>query len=114
MTNAVTIFGCGYAGTVMKSALAVTATIPSMRARGILTSLGLSAAVALVQPAAGQEPGATVPDWHMEHLVYMGRESGRWVADNAEYRSEGEPATEYVLEFAPSFDGTSMTGRLYG
>ena len=69
-----------------------------------------------VTPLAGQDAGATgaaVPDWHLDHLAYMSRGSGQWVADNAAYRSETEPATEYVLEFGLSFDGESMFGRLY-
>ena len=75
---------------------------------------GLVAAVLLLPPAGAQELGAPVPAWHLEYLNYMSRESGRWVTDNTTYRSDTEAVTEYVLEFAPSFDGTSMTGRLYG
>jgi hypothetical protein len=59
------------------------------------------------------DAGAPVPDWHVAHLEYMSRGSGQWVADNAAYRSDAEPATEYILEFGLSFDGASMFGRLY-
>jgi hypothetical protein len=88
-----------------------------MRTHHLTSIAGLVTALLLALPSTGlaqTQAGAPVPEWHVEHLDYMSRESGRWVTDNAAYRSENEPATEYVLEFGPSFDGSSMTGRLYG
>jgi len=79
-----------------------------------VTVAALLLAATLAVPAAGQDAGAPVPDWHRDFIDFLSRESGRWVGDNTPYRSDIEAATEYVLEFAPSLDGTSMTGRMYG
>ena len=83
--------------------------------RGRLPAL-LTLVTLTVAPLGGQgagQAGAPVPDWHRAHLEYMSRGSGQWATSNDAYRSEAEPATEYVLEFGLSFDGDSMFGRLY-
>lgn len=58
--------------------------------------------------------GAGVPGWYAEHLDYMTRDGGRWVAENSEYQSEQETTDQYVIVFSPEFGGTSMSARLFG
>ena len=69
----------------------------------------LLAAAAWCQAAA-----AAPPDWFLEEIRLLTSGSGRWIADNSAYRSDEEPYDAYVTEWRASFDGTTMTGRLYG
>lgn len=59
------------------------------------------------------DDGAPIPAWYLEHVEFLTRDGGRWVADNSEYRNEQSNADFFVVEFHPSFEGSSMTGRLY-
>jgi len=67
----------------------------------------------LSAPALAQD-GAPIPDWYQEHVEFLTRDGGRWIADNSEYMSEQETASAYVVVFSPSFGGASMTGDLFG
>lgn len=76
-------------------------------------------ALALAIPAGagtqdGAQTGAAMPEWYGEHVDYMTRDGGRWVADNSEYRSDEETADHYVIVFRPEFGGASMSARLFG
>jgi ketosteroid isomerase-like protein len=70
----------------------------------------LSTLFALNVPAASGAP----PDWFLNEIAALTAEDGRWVADNSPYKSEQEPYDFYVTEWRSSFNGTTMTGRLYG
>ena len=81
------------------------------------TLIAALAAIAFGSAAEAQDDaptGAVVPDWYVEHVDYMTRDGGRWVADNAEFRSDEETADAYVIVFRPEFGGTSMSARLFG
>jgi len=58
-------------------------------------------------------PGAA-PEWFLHEIATLTAGSGRWIADNSEYQSEQEPFEAYGTEWSASFDGTTMTGRLFG
>ena len=84
----------------------------------ILSLITLLSAPALAQDGMAQgvmaQDGAPIPDWYQEHVEFLTRDGGRWVADNAEYMSEQETASAYVVVFSASFGGASMTGDLFG
>lgn len=62
-------------------------------------------------PARANGPELDVHAWAQEE---MSRIEGTWIASNEEYRSDSEPFEAYGLEWAPSADGQSLRGRLYG
>lgn len=57
---------------------------------------------------------AQSPAWFVDEIKTLTAESGRWVADNSAFKSEGEPFEAYVIEWKAGFDGHTMTGRLFG
>lgn len=63
--------------------------------------------------ASTQTLPTTIPDWARANIRYMSEGSGRWVADNARYKSETEPWDQYVIEWRAGPDDLSMTARLY-
>lgn len=62
--------------------------------------------------AVGAQEAA--PQWYLDEIATLTAGSGRWVADNARYKSDEEPFDAYVTEWRSSFGGTTMTGRLFG
>lgn len=54
------------------------------------------------------------PDWFLEEIVTLTAGDGRWITDNSEYKNEQETFDAYVTEWVASFDGTVMSGRLFG
>ena len=78
------------------------------------------AALAFAQPDPDAKPvadgtvGAPLPNWFPAHIAYLTGEGGVWQADNAAYRTAGEPFNAYRVEFTPVFDGWGYSGRLYG
>jgi hypothetical protein len=58
-------------------------------------------------------PGAA-PRWFIDEIATLTAGSGRWIADNSEYKGEQEPYEAYGTEWTASFDGTTMSGRLFG
>lgn len=79
-------------------------------------AIAMIAALVLGGSAIAQDDaptGSAVPEWYGEHVDYMTRNGGRWVADNAEFRSEQETAEHYVIVFSPEFGGASMSARLF-
>jgi hypothetical protein len=72
------------------------------------------AALALASVARAEESATTAPDWFLDEIRLLTAEGGRWIADNMKYRNDQETFEEYGIEWRASFDGTSMTGRLFG
>lgn len=60
------------------------------------------------------DPPGAAPRWFIEEIETLTAGSGHWIADNSEYKSEQEPFDAYGTEWTASFDGTTMTGRLFG
>lgn len=56
---------------------------------------------------------ASIPSWARANIAYMTEGSGRWVADNAAYKSDAEPWEFYVIEWTAGPDDLSMTARMY-
>jgi hypothetical protein len=67
-------------------------------------------------PAGGGSPTAAAgpPRWFLEHLEYMARDGGRWIADNAAYRSDQEPYDAYGMSWEWGLGKNSLKGRLFG
>lgn len=62
----------------------------------------------------GSASGAAVPpEWFLSHMAFMTQGSGRWIADNAPFKSEGEPNDAYGTEWNYGAGKKSMTGRLF-
>ncbi len=53
---------------------------------------------------------ASLPAWASEEIRAT---EGRWIADNSEYKNEGEPYDAYGLEWRPAPGGHGLTGRLF-
>ncbi|MGD9800545.1 MAG: hypothetical protein AB7F91_17035 [Parvularculaceae bacterium] len=78
--------------------------------RALLAALafaGLAAFPALAEKSAP-------PQWYLDDIKTLSAAGGRWIADNADYKSEEEPFESYGTEWKSRFDGATMTGRLYG
>ena len=71
--------------------------------------LGGAGPVPVPAPAAEQAPA-----WFREHMRFMTRGSGRFVADNAAYRSADEPFDAYGTEWSYGLGEQSLVGRLFG
>jgi len=54
-----------------------------------------------------------VPDWARANIAYSTAGTGRWVADNAAYKSGTETWDSYVIEWRAGPDNLSMTARMY-
>jgi hypothetical protein len=64
---------------------------------------------------AEDPPSQTAPPaWYLTEIAMLTADGGRWVTDNSEYQSEEEPYDSYVTEWQASFEGATMTGRLFG
>jgi hypothetical protein len=64
--------------------------------------------------AQDSEPPTVAPAWFIQEIATLTAGSGRWIADNSAYKSEQEPYEAYGTEWIASFDGTTMSGRLFG
>lgn len=64
--------------------------------------------------AAPATDPASPPPWFRDHMEYMTRSGGRWVADNAAYRNESERFDAYVVEWRWGIGERSLIGRLHG
>lgn len=73
--------------------------------------LALGAVSALAQETETPPPDAP-PGWFVEHVEYMTRGGGRWLAGNADYPDDGWQA--YAQEWMAGPGNYSMTGRLFG
>jgi hypothetical protein len=78
------------------------------------SALAFLAALALsMNAAAEQRAGAKPPAWFLEEIAQLSADGGRWIADNSAYRSDQENYDAYGIEWRASFDGSSMSGRLF-
>lgn len=68
----------------------------------------------LSPPALAADNGAPTPQWFLDDIKTLTAGSGRWIADNSAYKSEAEPFESYGVEWIAGFDGTTMSGRLFG
>ncbi len=84
----------------------MSAVRPGGRVAAAATVLGLLLLVSDV------EAGDGLPDWYRAELARLTAGSGRWVASNAEFRSEQEPYEAYAVEWRKAADGRGVTGRL--
>jgi hypothetical protein len=86
-----------------------------MRLRTLLVAtLGSLALTLAAVPATAQESPSTPPEWFRHHMEFMTRDGGRWLTDNAAYKSEGEPFDAYGLEWTWGLGKQSLKGRLFG
>ncbi|MHA7871686.1 MAG: hypothetical protein ACX939_04985 [Hyphococcus sp.] len=63
--------------------------------------------------ASSAETPATPPQWYLDDIAFLTRDGGRWIASNADYKSDNEKIDAFVLEWTQGY-AQSMTGRLYG
>jgi len=85
--------------------------------RGLATISASGVLLLVLSTAIGDAQESTtapIPDWYSEAISRLTSGSGRWVADNSSYKSAQEPFDAYATHWRSSFDGTSMTGTLYG
>ncbi len=57
---------------------------------------------------------AVMPKWLTEHFEFLVSGKGRWIADNAKFKSEREPFDEYGMEWTWGLGKKSLKGRLFG
>lgn len=85
---------------------------------GSLLLLAAFCVSAVAQAEDEAKPDASksgsLPSWYQDEIDALSRGSGRWQADNAEYRSDKEQFTHYVSEWRKTPDGRGLSGRLYG
>ena len=83
-------------------------------ARAVRTALAtlwlLVASIAFTASAAD----SSLPDWYLRELAQLTQGTGRWVADNGEYKSNEEPYEAYGVDWTMAPDKRGMTGRLFG
>jgi len=77
---------------------------------GAIKAAFLFAIFAVTASAQATKP----PDWFRAHMNFMTQGTGKWVADNAAYKSENEPFEAYVTEWQYGVGRMSIVGRLYG
>lgn len=76
--------------------------------------IAFSFATAPTLAPAEEPPAAAPPSWFLDEIAALATDGGRWIADNADYRSSEEPYEAYGIEWKASFDGTTLSGRLFG
>ena len=55
-----------------------------------------------------------MPRWLKNHMDYMTRGTGQWIADNSKFKTKNEPFDEYGIIWKWGIGKKSMRGRLYG
>lgn len=75
----------------------------------LVAIFALFSSVALAEEA---QPAAA-PQWFLDEIAALTADGGRWIADNTAYKSEQEQWDAYGVEWKSSFDGTTMSGRLF-
>ena len=63
--------------------------------------------------AAPSPPPSALPQWYEDQIAFMTQQSGRWIADNSQYKSETEPFDAFGMEWTPGIGGKSLKGRLF-
>ena len=79
-----------------------------------LARLFLLLAIPAAALAGDEASPATPPAWFLEEIATLTANGGRWVTDNSAYKNENEPFEAYGMVWSSSFDGVTMTGRLFG
>ncbi len=65
--------------------------------------------------AEGEVPAPKQPpEWFLEHIEFITRDGGRWIADNGAYRGSDEPFEAYGMVWERGIGGMSLKGRLFG
>lgn len=83
------------------------------RASLISLFLGLIfVSVSFAQEKTSEKPDA-IPKWLQEHFAFMTAGTGRWIADNAKFKSEKEPFDAYGTEWQWGVGKKSIKGRLF-
>ena len=62
----------------------------------------------------GAPPNGTLPAWIVAEWTFLTQGSGRWIADNAIYKSADEPWDAFGIQWQWGPGRTSLTGRLFG
>lgn len=78
-----------------------------------MKNLVTAAVVLLALSGAAQPESAAAPGWFLNDIAVLAAGTGRWVTDNSAYMSDVEPHDTYGTEWTASFDGTTMSGRLF-
>lgn len=73
----------------------------------------LSVFVLLMLACDARSQSATAPQWFLDDIALLSAGSGRWITDNSAYKSDKEPWGFYGTAWTASFDGTTMSGRLF-
>ncbi len=67
-----------------------------------------------VTDTEARQTNSDIPEWFARHMEYLTQESGIWIADNSEYKSDSEPYEAYGIQWQWGFNKKSIKGRLYG
>ena len=54
-----------------------------------------------------------IPEWFVQHIEFMTRAGGYWVADNERYQSDNEPFDSYLLIWEKGIGDLSLKGRMF-
>ncbi len=93
-----------------------TATSPlSLATRYSTLLLVLCLALASAGLRADETPAAAAPpSWFTDNVKLMSADGGRWIASNAQYKSDDEPWEAYGVHWVAGPGNGSMSGRLFG
>ena len=83
-----------------------------LRAGGLASLLLALCAVLASGSVTAQEP-PSIPQWFLDHIDFMTRDGGLWIADNAEYQSEQETTEAYGLVWEKGIGGVGLKGRMF-
>lgn len=73
----------------------------------------LAVFVLLMLAGDARSQSAAAPQWFLDDIAVLSDGTGRWITDNSAYRSDAEPWSAYGTAWTSSFDGTTMSGRLF-
>lgn len=73
----------------------------------------LAVLVVLMLAGDARPQSAAAPQWFLDDIASLSAGTGRWVTDNSAYMSDAEPWRSYGTAWTASFDGTTMSGRLF-
>lgn len=83
--------------------------------RMTVTALAVAALMACSTPSAAQQtPAHTMPDWWIEHVDFMSRNGGTWIAPNPANETDPSQPDAFGLEWRAAYDNHVLVGRLYG
>lgn len=73
----------------------------------------LAVLVLLMLAGDARSQSAAAPQWFLDDIAILSAGTGRWITDNSAYTSDAEPWGSYGTAWTASFDGTTMSGRLF-